>query len=62
MVEEYQVSSTIEVRVLSSLVPRPLTAVEKIDFSPQLRDKIYEWPGNEARSFLHCTLPAVPPP
>ena len=32
------------------LVPRPLhlAVMEKNDFSPQLRDKIWEWPGNEA--------------
>ena len=36
--------------VIISLVPRfYLTAVETIDFPPQLQDKIWEWPGNEAR-------------
>ena len=25
-----------------------LAAMEKLDFSPQLRDKIGEWPGDEA--------------
>ena len=30
-----------------------LAAVEKIDFSPWLWDKVWEWPGNEARD---CSL------
>ena len=39
---------------IASLVPGPLPDVisqpwrKKDDFSPQLRDKIWEWPGNEA--------------
>ena len=38
---------------MSSLIPRPLPDFilqlwRKTDFSPQLRDKIQEWPGDEA--------------
>ena len=32
-----------------------LAAVENIDYSPQLRDKIWEWPGNEASMFIVLT-------
>ena len=35
--------STITKHTARSLVPRPLP-----EFSPQLRDKIWEWPGDEA--------------
>jgi len=28
------------------------TAEKKTDFSPQLRDKIWKWPRNEARTWL----------
>ena len=35
----------------SSLVPRPLP-----DFISQLRDKIWEWPGDEAMFILHMCM------
>ena len=41
-----------DVRYFSSLVPRPLYLVSvglDSQFSPQLQDKIWEWPGNETR-------------
>ena len=31
-----------------SIAPRPSP-----DFSPRLRDKIWEWPGNEAMAVVH---------
>ena len=45
-----------------SLVPRPLPDFilqlwRKTDFSPQLRGKMWEWPGNEATlSVGQCKL------
>ena len=40
--------------VKHSLIPRPpdfiLQLWRKLGFSPQLRDKIWEWPGNKAKS------------
>ena len=37
-----------------SLVPRPLP--DFIPMSPQLRDKIWEWPGDEASMYYHVLL------
>ena len=42
--------------VAASLISRPLpdfiSQLRRNDCSPQLRDKIWEWPGNEARLLL----------
>ena len=50
-------------RAKGSLVPRPLPDFisqpwRKVDFSPQLRDKIWEWPGDEAMQRVHVCISA----
>ena len=51
----------------ASLVPRPLRDFisqpwRKIDFSPWLRDKIWEWPGDEASIQLRLCVITNPVP
>ena len=48
-------SINVVMYVCSSLVPRPLPDfIWQPDFSPRLRDKIWEWPGEEAMYVVVC--------